>query len=217
MKERPILFNAPMVRALLDGTKTQTQRVLTTRPDCAHPNKADLPGMRQIMRTCPYGQPGDRLWVREAWHYRYSSSTPAANQFLHGIRYQADGTCRELGPMPMDGIGLPKQRERRPDESWQEREDYLSAYWRRWRPSIHMPRWVSRITLEITGVRVERLQDISVSDYIAEGCHGGDHGDRYAAVEQYRALWESINGPGSWDANPWVWVVEFRRVEGGAA
>ena len=89
-----------------------------------------------------------------------------------------------------------------------------------WRPSIHMPRAASRITLEVTGVRVERLQDISEADAIAEGCGMlkpySDHWQhRDVAKEEYRLLWESINGPGSWDANPWVWVIEFRRVEGG--
>ena len=198
MKERPILFNAPMVRAILDGRKTVTRRVVKPQPageirrgepDFNHwidtkywerQNQKENRGIGTRGFACPYGQPGgDRLYVRETFgHFeRNENFAPGCEVF-----YRADGESLAVEP---------------------------------WRPSIHMPRWASRITLEITSVRVERLQDISVADAIAEGCPGGEHGDRYAALEQYRALWESINGPGSWDANPWVWAITFKRVEVG--
>ena len=163
MTERPILFSAPMVRAILDRTKTQTRRVVKLKPDYMEtflrlPNK---------VACCPYGQPGGRLWVRETFEDCESA--------LHScVLYRADG-------------GTPGTK---------------------WTPSIHMPRWASRITLEITGVRVERLRDNREADAISEGtpfpCGGW--------VGGYQKLWESIHGPGSWDLNPWVWVVEFKRV-----
>jgi hypothetical protein len=146
----------------------------------------------------PYGSPGDRLWVRET--HRFDGLDPRLalrSQCLDEISYRADMT----GDRSCDDCA--------------------------WRPSIHMPRWASRITLEITGVRVERLNEISILDSHAEGV-GGTYGetgiglgftglnhewDNKTAVEQYQWLWESINGPRSWDLNPWVWVVEFKRVE----
>ena len=212
MKERPILFSAPMVRALLAGTKTQTRRAFKTKNGGVWPNANDLPGMRQILRSCPYGQPGDRLWVRETWQgpllqefeidadpdWHYASHLHQYQNPEH-CEYAADG-----GPKP----------------EYTDADDVMRQGWR---ASIHMPRWASRITLEITGVRVERLLDIREADCIAEGTpggHGSIPGYHYNATpdEHYRWLWESINGPGSWAANPWVWVLEFRRLqEGGAA
>lgn len=193
MKERPILFSAPMVRALLAGTKTQTRRVVKPQPTgfvggpgvtLCDSSPAPLVPMNDFAGTCgqeiicPYGQPGDRLWVRETWH--------DASSALHSCAlYRADGG---------------------------------EIYGGKWAPSIHMPRWASRITLEITSARAERLQDISEADALAEGCnvHPDHHGKPptsiYSPVQAYRDLWERINGPGSWDANPWVWVVEFRRL-----
>jgi hypothetical protein len=192
MRARPIPFSAPMVRAILADTKTQTRRVLKCRPQYQLEERDDgklWPWMYDSDRDadhwmpCPYGQAGDRLWVREAWKVD-----------LNHRFYRADGDPG--GPVP-------------------------------WTPSIHMPRWASRITLEVTGVRVERPQDISEADAKAEGVHrcldglwsGGawKHLRRpncYAdPCNAFCDLWASINGPGSWDANPWVWVVEFRRVE----
>ena len=211
MRERPILFSDPMVRAILDGTKTQTRRVVKHKIigpnpptgifDWHHPRTDEWMGahgggikfgLTNAARLCPYGQPGDRLWVREAWR-----TSPDANAIpprdLHDscvITYEAD--------------------------------DGAIAGWGKYRPGMFMPRWASRITLEIVGVRVERLQDISDSDAFAEGvektsygCHKhapGGHGCM-TGRDGYRELWESINGPGSWDANPFVWVVEFKRIE----
>jgi hypothetical protein len=206
MITRPILFSGAMVRALLDGSKTQTRRAVkqqppagysfagwcvssTHRPDEGKATWTDGEGpfMRGAHRVkCPYGQPGDRLWVRETFCDLGDGE----------IEYRADGEC--------DPNVVP-----------------------RWTPSIHMPRAASRILLEIVSVRVERLQDISAADAKAEGvrpdevrqisCFGLGQKDRdalrkEAAVRPYTALWESINGAGSWNANPWVWVVEFKQV-----
>lgn len=235
MKERPILFSGPMVRAILEGRKTQTRRI--GKIQCAewtdlrvegslHATKgwqalatyASYPGLgtaRTGICTCPYGVPGDRLWVREAF---YVDTIPEAfggpltqetrARFPLDFYYRADGTCCEQIPeCACAEVGKP-----------------------RWRPSIHMPRWASRITLEVTGVRVERLRDISEADAVAEGIDSFQRGDGarvyrdysqrtehfgLSAVGSYRTLWESINGAGSWDAKPWVWVVEFKRVDAG--
>lgn len=193
MKARPMLMSAPMVRAILAGNKTQTRRVVKPQPqrvdggvpfgdapDWAHAE----PGCA-VMR-CPYGKPGDRLWVRETWNTSANVLPPISEPYI----YAAD-----LGPTG------------------------VSRWAASWKPSIHMPRAASRITLEVTGVRVERVQDISVADAIAEGVNiHPDHHSKpresiYSPVQAYRDLWESINGTGSWEANPWVWVVEFKRLE----
>jgi hypothetical protein len=236
MKERPIIFSAPMVRALLAGTKTQTRRVVKPQPPEILPAYApkvywpardrhmthgdpdgaaylqfESPGDydgAHVMRggfgfRCPYGQPGDRLWVRETWDFipEGDPGTPSCA----GIRYWADAGY-ELRTPPSNYNPMLYGKERV-------------------RPSIHMPRWASRITLEVTAVRVERLQDISEADALAEGvtpkwepgCSGrlmealGGFSFRPAA-SAYAELWEQINGPGSWDANPWVWAIEFKRV-----
>lgn len=207
MKERPILFSGSMVRAILAGTKTQDRRVVKPQPgEGAHVEtmRASLTrsGSKPVfaatwdapsddgstMSLCPYGQPGTKLWVRETWAvpHRYDGHGPSNIPVL-GVRTHYAAT-EERG-------GL------------------------RWRPSIHMPRWASRITLEITGVRVERLHDISEADAMAEGVnvhpdhHGKPRTSIYSPVQAYRALWESINGQGSWAVNPWVWVISFHRLE----
>jgi hypothetical protein len=199
MKEHPILFSAPMVRALLDGSKTQTRRVVKPQPEAEHGGEPywfvggyrawRARGCTDSIRSgshneiaCPYGKPADRLWVRET-HMDLGAC----------YLYRADAAA--------------------------EQERAIVAPRQPWRPAIHMPRAASRITLEITGVRVERLQDISPEDCWAEGIQemrdaGDENGELRGSVRQdYQALWESINGPGSWDANPWVWVVEFKRLE----
>lgn len=212
MKERPILFSAPMVRAILDSRKTQTRRILkqATGPSLSvgindEPGVAELswlhgdgPG-HEVHETvkrvlCPYGQPSDSLWVRETWQGPLLDGDTMENEYrgspddFHKPEYcvyAADG-----GPPP----------------EFVTQDDELVC---RWRPSIHMPRWACRILLEITSVRVERLKDISHEDAMAEGMAWDD------AVYDYSRLWESLNGPGSWDANPWVWVVEFKRAAEG--
>lgn len=186
MKERPILFQGEMVRAILDGRKTQTRRVLKVQPyadGCAAVNQdyhAMISAGPDYGCRNPYGAPGDRLWVKETF---------------------AKLKCNQEEPC-LDCQNCRDGRVFRAD-------DHHRAM--KWKPSIFMPRWASRITLEITGVRVERLQDITETDARAEGVepYAPDDG-RY--VLGYRELWEAINGPGSWAKNPWVWVIEFRRL-----
>ncbi len=191
MRERPILFNGDMVRAILRGQKTQTRRSM--REQVCEPGIVRMagPGHCEIVNEhgvripgfrCPYGQPGDRLWVRETWAYG-----------IHAMASKRD----EDGPFVYKADGTTQGR-----------------LCERWRPSIHMPRSASRITLEITGVRVERLQACNEVDAIAEGapwaaCGSPQEGSHKAGFAQ---LWESINGAGSWPANPWVWAVEFRPI-----
>ena len=187
MKERPILFSAPMVWAILEGRKTQTRRIVIPQPDFISPDnvprKTTGPGLHPYI-PCPYGQPGDRLWVRETFsgpHYQ-SKSHPRDWIDSDPIWYWADGN-------PEAGDWTPPK------------------------PSIHMPRWASRLLLEVVSVRVERLNAISVSDAIAEGYDGSVDDPIDPSVKWYAQLWESINGSGGWAANPWVWVVEFKRVQ----
>jgi hypothetical protein len=242
MKEKPILFSAPMILAILRGEKTMTRRIFKEHPlegpiDAIFPDGSGKgfvawwgPGPHTAEKTAllypgeeglqsPYGVPGDRLWVRE--NYRFSSAhdylRPSLVPFGDAVEYTAD-------PFEIS---------------------YLSG---RQRPSIHMPRWVSRITLEITAVKVERLKNITEQDAMAEGCRWTDNGPRKwlksgvsfeeankingwnegfshtgdtarescypSAKVSFAALWESINGSGSWFKNPWVWVVGFKVVKG---
>lgn len=206
MKERPILFSAPMVRALLAGTKTQTRRPFKLPRGCSWYEALggeaqgaiqddDGPGWSNVdEQSCPYGRPGDRLWVRETWNssgLNWRKPIREMRKGLGPIHYAAD---------PDHGGWMP--------------------YWGPMKPSIHMPRWASRITLEVTEVRVERLGEISEADAMDEGVDP-DAIASFARVSgvtrpagfAYRDLWESINGEGSWEANPWVWVLEFKRVE----
>lgn len=196
MKERPILFSAPMVRALLAGTKTQTRRAFRDQPP-----PGSLVGWVPGQSTTQFGREGDRLWVREnGWERPYRTAKM--------MREGAD----TWEPYYFDADGLLQS----------EVEDFKRWGFKR-RPSIHMPRWASRIALELTGVRIERLNDISEADCIAEGIEKTAHGfwstygqshvnGTYSPTASFRFLWESINGPGSWGVNPWVWAIEFRRI-----
>ncbi|AWF66271.1 putative upf86.8 [Pseudomonas aeruginosa] len=204
-RERPILFNEQMVRAILEGRKTVTRRVMKPQPDflgsMVDPNTPfkTLDAGLHARITCPYGEPGDRLWVREAWAADAQVDAIAPRDLSQGepIWYPADFSVRQTGcSMISKGRG---------------------------RPSIHMPRWASRVLLEITAVRVERLQDISEEQALAEGVHGEpcDHARQACsdigcwgdtAKGAFGFLWEQLNGAGAWQANPWVWVVEFKRV-----
>ena len=204
MKERPILFSGPMVRAILEGTKTQTRRVVQPQPaqqlyqisDSIEfaprsARDADAPDWARC-QTCPYGAPGDRLWVRETW--QVDEAGPLQSRTLTGhVRYASDDRVRFCG-IPKGAISPGTM---------------LAPG--RWRPSIHMPRWASRIDLEITGVRVERLQDISEADMCAEGLDRAPYGDPSAG---FQVLWDMINAKRgySWASNPWVWALEFQRV-----
>lgn len=205
MKEYGMIFNGEMVRAILDGRKTQTRRVMKVQPsDGFHPthNGYDLdlnahwytpgvvdkngylqPAKKDVFGVadenegyaCPFGAVGDRIWVRETFSPVPDHEEPAG---CSAILYAADGN----GP------------------------------YGKWVPSIHMPRWASRITLEITGVRVERLNSISDSDASKEGCCIADMESGDCLSDVFARLWTSIYGDESWKVNPWVWVIEFKVV-----
>jgi len=228
MKDKPILFSGAMVRALLAGTKTQTRRVVKPQPmgsparwvegfpavwmPESNSGKTGIFGVGGL--TCPYGQPGDRLWVRETFAVQPSDDCSFGEAMMGKkltVSYAAGGPEKRLMGGEFNDPGFHADFAA---------ADYDSCKYGINRPSIHMPRWASRINLGITGIQVERLQDISEADAIAEGITPDNfNADKTwsNAVGCYRLLWESINGPGSWEANPWVWVVEFKRVEGGAA
>ena len=205
--DRPILFSAPMVRAILSGTKVQTRRLLrdqnpidlganmygahlSRRPVFDKVAKAVI-GHRLRVVCCPYGEPCDRLWVRETW----------APDGDGGYLYRADCTLGTSGVTAESCEADAFEADRRRGERWA-----------RWRSSIHMPRWASRITLEITGVRVERLHDISRGDAMSEGCPFPNMAQGDDPRQWYAELWDQINGPGAWDANPLVWVIGFKRA-----
>lgn len=216
MKERPILFSGPMVRAILEGRKTVTRRALTARAirdvgygaelgEC-HELPAEGPidanSMSYIVDFCPYGKVGERLWVRESF----------ADLRGTGIEHRPD----PAGPLHRYAFAADSPPGSASDEA---RKDFGV----RWKPSIHMPRAACRIVLEITDVRVERLQDISGDQAEAEGVDSAmcrqffetspsRHECKEAVIHGFAGLWASINGPEAWHANPWVWVVEFRRV-----
>jgi hypothetical protein len=204
-KERPILFSGPMVRAILDGRKTQTRRAVKGQAlDWLQPGMF-TPGFTADPANglSPYGYPGDRLWVRETWQYHNwtEEGEPA-------IRYAADDA--------VEWPEVPEEQIEAVNQTWADLsldENYSidsAARDRRWRPSIHMPRWACRLVLEVTDVRVERLQAISESDCCAEGC--GSPITRDYKKPKFEALWSSINGAESWAANPWVWAITFRRL-----
>ena len=227
MKERGILMGGPMVRAILDGTKTQTRRPVKPPVPLVMRwiEKAKLfafPGSRLgVMRKCPFGVPGDRLWVRETW----LAAVDSFNNDDPGVCYRASWDAKDY-----DGayrFGIP-----------QSAPHFRGAGKTKWRPSIHMPRWASRIDLEVTDVRVQRVQEITEADANAEGVdqwlwgHAGtlaiyNHPARrgttdclYGTVNCFHGLWDSIYGKPdkhgsdySWAANAWAWAVTFRRVK----
>lgn len=205
MRELPILFKPDMVRAIREGRKTQTRRVLNHQPDCdgfVYVKRAKdgqktkrWVGLQvsdpRFLEHCPYGQPGDRLWVRESF---YQLKQPPAGAPLGA---------------PCEWVNKP-ECVRYAEETWGGHEPSEFGY--RSRPSIHMPRWASRITLEVLDVRVERVRDISGADAVAEGIQAATETH---AIDAFGCLWELINSDRGygWDVNPWVWVVEFRRME----
>lgn len=219
-KERPILFSGAMVRAILDGRKTQRRRVWKMPRGLAWYVSGSMRGEETgdicdpasnwwghvEEMACPYGQPGDRLWVRETWKPR----------IVHACFDMACDCETVWVDYPAGGEGRHFEGEAIPDEWFMPK----AAIRGRSVPSLHMPRWASRLVLEIAGVRVERLNDCSEADAIAEGIERDSDGWlSYAGgscvgfpTTSYASLWDSINGAGAWEANPWVWVVEFRRV-----
>jgi hypothetical protein len=224
MRERPILFSGPMVRAVLDGHKTQTRRVvkrdLSGRVKAVgSPRNWHLDDPNAVL-ACPYGVPGDRLWVRET----HLLDPPQDGTWDYAS--YTDGVIENVAEIP-DRFCNPNHVLYSADEQC----DLIRGAWR-WRPSIHMPRWASRIDLRITEISVEPLQSISEADARAEGVDwaaphfygvfqldndredprevGYGVGGSFA-LDNFRRLWDSINarrGHG-WDANPWVWVVSF--------
>lgn len=207
MKFIPILFSTPMVKAILDRTKKQTRRVIKHQPSetgVSAFNDGEHPQMK-----CPYGKVGDVIWVRETWRKYYNVDENGNTDFdKEIIEYAADNP-----PMipEMDGDGFQVFNK---DGS----EKFIS-----WKPSLFMPKEACRIFLKVKSVRVERLQDIKEQDVKKEGAgqevrqmwlFGHLQSGRDEIYRRsFQRLWESINGPESWEANPWVWVIEFERVE----
>lgn len=214
IKERPILFSAPMVRAILDGRKTVTRRPVKGSALKWLEEFAPEFVALSANELCPFGQIGERLWVRETWYCDHS-------EVMRGPYLKPDdldvSEARDDGTLVYAADGPAPYEQEQPT----------------WKPSIHMPRWAYRILLEITDVRVERLQDgdgetAFESRYVAEGIHRIHHGDGahyfhpfksepgagnwIDPFDAWRELWVSINGADSWNANPWVWVVEFKPV-----
>lgn len=200
VRERPLLVSAEMVRAILDGRKTQTRRVVRNQSRALHLGMETPEFRASVIRRCPYGQPGDRLWVRETWIIGHDDGNGGWS------------VLRPTGHSNREGRVFYRASFDEPDPNKGGRM--------LWRPSIHMPRWASRITLEVTGVRVERLQELSELDAVAEGLdpvHPGEHKWQTTpfARTRYAELWDSLNekrGYG-WETNPWIWVIEFRRLE----
>jgi hypothetical protein len=193
MKEHPILFSTDMVKALLEGRKTQTRRVIKLDLK-QHWFDEPILDDKEKIRYCPYGQVGDRLWVREIFKYidfdlRDAGKLPHRTK----IEYKSDGFTKWVTATTDTQIVIPDK----------------------WRPSIFMPRWASRITLEITGIRVQRVQEICLCDIEAEGIP--DDRATYNAplqIAKYQNLWDSINGKKyPWESNPWVWVIEFKHSD----
>lgn len=233
MKERPIIFSAEMIKAILAGRKTQTRRIIKLQPPCdgqnwqistlvdttarenlKHRGKqcwVVMDGLNEIdcndrYFSPPYGYVGDRLWVRETWCHKWEDSGPVYN-----TEGNFDNTCvwyyaTDDEPEAVDDDGWLKFNKNGCQAS-------------PWKPSIHMPHWASRITLEITNIRVERLQDISEEDAKAEGCEsilenaGTIQARRGTVRRAFSILWDSIHGQSVWNLNPWVWVIEFKRVD----
>lgn len=223
MKERPILFTGPMVRAILEGRKTVTRRVMKPQPDflgsMVDPNtpfKALDAGLHARI-ICPYGEPGDRLWVWETWHVGKPHDKTAPADILAPLLAEGRGITVLYTAGGWQSVG-PAGRE----EPIYPDDQPLPDWAGKGRPSIHMPRWACRILLEITAVRVERLQDISEVQARAEGITDGGCSNcgnhepcgcecpAPSAVDSFVHLWRSTGG--NWESNPWVWVVEFKRV-----
>lgn len=244
MKQRPILFSTPMVQAILEGRKTQTRRIVNPQElshtrwrYCGHSKDGEHEVPRPVdgprphdrwywwrnnishdwILQCPYGEPGDILWVRETWQH-------AKSTHCHCPQSSEPSPCDEWS----NGIGCRSNRGKVVYAA-----DGASEVL--WKPSIHMPKEACRLFLRIKSVRVERLQDISEQDAIAEGVQywADDHdtelldatfrnyktGERnlVTSYSSFQSLWQKINGDESWGSNPWVWVIEFERIEKPAA
>ncbi|WP_213322402.1 ASCH domain-containing protein [Klebsiella aerogenes] len=221
MKERGMIFNGEMVRAILDGRKTQTRRIVKPQPELTKGSGFSWNGAlygagsddRETNRNfahvkCPHGKPGDRIWVRETFQGPLFDYEQMESYLEDSSKFEKPEFCLYAA----DG---------KPAPEYYDADDNLRHGWR---PSIHMPRWASRILLEITDVRVERLNDISQEDAQAEGMaltgwrptysDPDSGGEVWTPYDNFARLWESIYGEGSWKANPWVWAITFKRIEG---
>lgn len=258
MKERPVLFSAPMVRAIREGRKTMTRRVMKPQPKPyaggVHPSHVAIHpapyidaycGERKAPENprgmsaewhwwtednrlgprvgrCPYGQPGDRLWVRETFVIEDASEygLDAADPPSGPVRVEDEGT-------EFERILIPRYRATEPATLLMDDDGEASTAWR---PSIFMPRWASRLTLRIENVRIERVQDLTEADALAEGCEARygrssapmepEERDGHSAVQEFAALWDHLHAKHperQWNANPWVWVVVFRVTPSAAA
>ncbi|MHC1795908.1 hypothetical protein LC177_21920 [Escherichia coli] len=232
MTERGMIFNGEMVRAILDGRKTQTRRIMAIQPEHSELglrrvidskngrdngkyfwSQSDARGlkMRSKVFGCPYGEVGDRIWVRETYQGPLFDYEHMESYLEDSSKFEKSDFCVYRA----DG---------KPAPEFCDADDNLHCGWR---PSIHMPRWASRILLEITSVRVERLNGISEQDALSEGIDRerleesqdnydciADHNmtGRPTATGAFKCLWESIYGEENWQANPWVWVIEFKVV-----
>ncbi|WP_214677975.1 hypothetical protein [Escherichia coli] len=188
MKERGMIFNDEMVRAILGGNKTQTRRIVEEK-FYGRAVAAEL-----LAKHCPYGQPGDRIWVRETYRVHGKATDVATLVYRASVR---NSWTEQTHRVPVEVCNKPVSE--------------------KWTPSIHMPRWASRILLEITDVRVERLHDMSEADAKAEGATPATY--KITPPEAvYRVgfgdIWRSIYGQDNWLSNPWVWVIEFKRIQG---
>jgi len=227
MKERPMIFNADMVRAVLDGRKTQTRRMLTphhlkmidaaARAGECYPLESGIQHANSLSyyrEWCPFGAVGDHLWVKETW----SVVSHAFNDDGLMIDYVPDRPAKAVLEKPFGRGYYSGHAIYAADGSftWGDDDGCVDGH-SCWKPSIHMPRWASRIMLEITGVRVERLTALSDDCARNEGCpaqlpHNPD--DKDQARTWFRGLWSEIYGEESWQANPWVWVIEFKPTAG---
>lgn len=218
-KERGMIFNGPMVKAILSGQKTQTRRIMKVQP-VLNGSFYEVYGAgwskgvksvpvvhgHSLSNNCPFGIVGDRIWVRETWQGPLVDFEHSDDLLRNPEKYEKPENCVYAA----DGVPAPE---------FYDADDNLRCCWR---PSIHMPRWASRILLEITNVRVERLNDISEQDAIAEGIerynddgivYYGPYGKGDCRPERaFSDLWKSIYGDENWEKNPWVWVIEFKRV-----
>ncbi|HAU5660028.1 morphogenetic protein [Citrobacter sp. Cf140] len=221
MKERGMIFNGEMVRAILDGRKTQTRRIVKPQPELTKSSGFSWKGAvfgsgsddRETNRNfahvkCPHGKPGDRIWVRETFQGPLFDFD------------QMDAYCKDSAPFEKAQFCVYKA-DGKPAPEFFDADDNLHCCWR---PSIHMPRWASRILLEIIDIRVERLNTISQADAIAEGAPPShpsidsvsrEYGFPDFSRSWFGQTWQHIYGEESWQANPWVWVLEFKRINGG--
>ncbi|HDL7020304.1 TPA: hypothetical protein PXN62_003041 [Yersinia enterocolitica] len=223
MNEKPILFNAEMVNAILGGRKTQTRRVISEKTlhlfgvaasagECHPLEMCDQRSQSYYLEFCSLGKPGDQLWVRETFALLGNEDGVCVDWQDNMVKSDEQAAARiykasceqKHGDYGLYSI---------PDSAYWKPDTSNMKYEGSWRPSIHMPRWASRINLLITGVRVERLNDISDADASAEGCKISSMQSGECLSDVFARLWKSIYGDKSWQANPWVWVIEFERME----